>query len=114
MIEEDVFAKNLALSTEFSRYVLEHPEVGESLPPNARVILLPREDPELCRINLKMAEKQRSREPDQPVVYVYIEEIAPVKSRLVTLHLDTVGPERATSEALGGIVSHPELARGMG
>ena len=45
---------------------------------------------------------------------VNIEEIAPVKSRLVTLHLDTVGPERATSKGLGGMVSHPELARGVG
>ena len=113
MIGEDAFAKNLALSTEFSRYVLEHPEVGEALPPNVRVILLP-QDPQLCRINLKIAEKQRHREPDQPVVYVYIEEIAPVKSRLVNLHLETVGPERATSKGRGGMVSHPELARGMG
>ena len=114
MIEEEFFAKNLALSTEFSRYVLEHPEVGEALPPNARVILLPQENPELCRINLEIAEKQRRREPDQPVVYVYIEEIAPVKSRLVHLHLETVGSEGATSKALGGIASHPELPSGMG
>ncbi|MCK5119931.1 MAG: hypothetical protein KAQ78_10115 [Candidatus Latescibacteria bacterium] len=61
MMEEAIFAKNLALSTEFSRTVLEHPEVGERLPPYARVILLPQEDPELCRTNLKMAEKQQSR-----------------------------------------------------
>jgi len=90
MIEENVFAKNLALSTEFSRYVLEHPEVGESLPANARVILLPQEDPELCRTNLEIAENQRHREPDQPVVYVYIEKVAPVKSRLENLRLEAV------------------------
>ena len=46
MTEQEVFAKNLILSTEFDRYILEHPEVAEKIPLNAQVVLLPEDDKE--------------------------------------------------------------------
>ena len=35
MTEEEIFSKNLILTTEFDRYVLEHPEFTEKIPKNA-------------------------------------------------------------------------------
>ena len=87
MTEEEIFEKNLILSTEFDRYVLEHPEFAEKIPLNAQVVLLPEDDEELRKKNLEIAKTQR--EPGQPVIYVQIEKVAPQMSRLVNPILST-------------------------
>jgi hypothetical protein len=66
MVEHEIVSKNLILSTEFDKYVLEHPGFAEKIPPNALVVLLPKNDPELCATNKELA--QRQREKDQRVV----------------------------------------------
>ena len=38
MTEEEVFVKNLILSTEFDRYILEHPDIAEKIPLNAQIV----------------------------------------------------------------------------
>jgi hypothetical protein len=86
MTEQEVFTKNLILSTEFDRYILEHPELAEKIPLNAQVVLLPEDDIELCKINMEIAEKQR--EKGQQVVYVRIGGIAPQISRLTNVSLE--------------------------
>ena len=85
--EEEIFEKNLILSTEFDRYILEHPEFAEKIPVNAQIVLLPEDDEELRNKNLELAEAQR--EPGQPVIYVQIEKVAPQMSRLVNPILRT-------------------------
>lgn len=87
MTDEEIFEKNLILSTEFDRYILEHPEFAEKIPVNAQVVLLPEDDEELRNKNLEIAKAQR--EPGQPVVYVHIEKVAPQMSRLVNPVLRT-------------------------
>ena len=74
MTEQEIFSKNLVLSTEFDRYVLEHPEFAEKIPENAQVVLLPNDDQELRKTNLEIAKAQR--EPGQSVVHVEIEKLA--------------------------------------
>lgn len=86
MTEEDIFTKNLILSTEFDRYILEHPDFAEKIPLNAQVVLLPENNKELCRINMEIAEHQR--EEGQQVVYVHIGQIAPQISRLTNVSLE--------------------------
>jgi hypothetical protein len=86
MNDEIIFNKNLTLSTEFSRYVLEHPKFAEKIPENAQVILLPEYDPDLCKVNLEIAKKQREKR--QPVVYVHVEKLKPPKSRLVNPRIE--------------------------
>lgn len=81
MTDQELFTKNLKLSTEFDLYLLEHPEVAEQIPENALVVLLPEEDQELCERNLALARARR--EFGQAVVYVRIEKVAPPRSRLV-------------------------------
>lgn len=86
MTEQEIFKKNLILSTEFDRYILEHPELAEKIPLNAQIVLLPEDDQKLCRINMKIAEKQR--EAGQKVVYVHISGVAPQLSRLKDVSLE--------------------------
>jgi len=88
MNEQELFTKNLRLSTEFDLYLLEHPEVVEQIPEDALILLLPEEDPELCEKNLELA--QARREPGQPIVYIRVEKIAPPRSRLVNPRVEVV------------------------
>ncbi|HHT9158661.1 MAG TPA: DUF5647 family protein [Candidatus Brocadiaceae bacterium] len=53
MNEQEVFTKNLILSTEFDRYLLDHPAFAEKIPTNAQIVFLPEHDPELCKINME-------------------------------------------------------------
>jgi len=85
--QETVAEKNITLSFEFERYVLEHPEVLEQIPQGAEVVLLPKDDPELYRINIEAAQRSSGEKNDRPIVYVEIEALAPPRSRLINPRL---------------------------
>lgn len=86
MTERDIFVKNNILMGEFTRYMVEHPQFAAKVPNGARVVLLPKDNPELCEINKQLAEKDLA--PDQSIIYVHIERLAPQKSRLVHPQLE--------------------------
>ena len=88
MTEDELIGKNLILTTEFDRYVLEHPEFSDKIPPNAQIVLLPEDDPELSRRNQEISNVQR--EPGQPLVYVRIEKLLPPLSRLVNPRIEVL------------------------
>jgi siroheme synthase (precorrin-2 oxidase/ferrochelatase) len=93
MDEQELFNKNVTLSTEFNKYLIEHPEFVEQIPDGAVVILLPADDPELCEENLRLAEQNRKVDdvPDRPVVHVKIERLTPPPpSRLVNPTVELV------------------------
>ena len=73
---------------EFDRYILEHPEFSERIPNNALIVMQIEGDAEFNQwakeTALKVAEK------DQPVVYVTITELKPVRSRIEKLRLELV------------------------
>ena len=73
--------KHGILVTEFDRYVVEHPELAEQIPPNAQIVLQVEGDEEYNRWSIQLAEKQRER--DQPFVFVKIKGLMPAKSRLI-------------------------------
>ncbi len=82
MTKREMFESNLVLTTELSRYVLEHPEVAERIPKDAIVVILPEYDKKLAAENLKTA--KANREKNQPMVLVRVKKLAPArKSRLV-------------------------------
>ena len=81
MTKQELFRKNATLGEEFTRYVLEHPEFGEQIPKGAHIIFLPKDDPELCEENRRIAQL-RVRE-GEAMVYVEIERLLPQKSRLM-------------------------------
>ena len=89
MKEARLVERNLELSFEFTRYLLDHPELEKRIPKGAQVVLLPDYDEELKRFNLRISQQQR--EKDQPVVYVRIKRLAPDRSsRLVGTRIERV------------------------
>lgn len=96
--QETIVEKNITLSFEFERYILEHPEVLEQIPDGAQVVLLPQDDPELYRINLNAVQKAHQAGRTVPVVYVEIEALAPPRSRLVNPRL-TMQPSLRSATA---------------
>ncbi len=82
MNKKELFEKNLVLTAEFSRYVLEHPEVAKGIPKDAVIVVLPEYDKKLAEENLKLAKEMKEKK--QPIVFVRIKRLAPVrKFRLV-------------------------------
>ena len=72
---EDMVQKNIELSTEFSRYLFEHPEIERTLPRDAEIVLLPEFDVELSAHNKKLGIAMESR--GEKVVYVRVGQLRP-------------------------------------
>jgi hypothetical protein len=68
-------AKFNELFTEFTRYLITHPDFGADIPQGAEVILLDRKDPGYTNYMLKKA-------PKQGAVFIDVGKLAPVRSRL--------------------------------
>jgi len=89
MIEKKRFIeKNSMLVKEFDRYILEHPEFSDKIPDNALVVMQIEEDEEFNNWAREVA--QSIAEKDNPIVYVTITELKPVRSRIEKLKLETV------------------------
>jgi hypothetical protein len=61
MKKEQAIKKNLDLLNEFMKYAFENPNVLEGIPPEAELIILPINDPELYEYNKKTADKMMSK-----------------------------------------------------
>jgi hypothetical protein len=85
LTKDEIIERNITLSFEFSLYVMEHPSFARQIPKGAQVVLLPKDDPELCKVNREAAEKAKmvDDEPTRSMVYVEIERLRPIRSRLV-------------------------------
>jgi len=53
--------KNLDLLNEFMKYAFDNPKVLEEIPPDAEMIILPIDDPDLLEYNRKMADKIKAK-----------------------------------------------------
>jgi len=86
MTDNDFFEKLSAISSEFSKYVLEHPEIDEQIPDGAQVVLLLENDKEFNERNTSLARSQQ--EKSQPVVFVTVKKLAPAPaSRIINPEL---------------------------
>jgi len=84
---DQFFARNSKLSIEFSKYVLDHPEMDELLSDETIVIFLPEFDVELRDFNLKIAEEIQSE--GGKVLYIKLRDMAhKISSRLVGVEVD--------------------------
>lgn len=68
MIKEESVKKNLDLHAEWLRYVFENPDVLDSIPKGAVLVILPEDDPELYAENSKVIADSHSK--GIPVVVV--------------------------------------------
>lgn len=90
--EKEMIQQNIELSAEFSRYLFEHSDIEESIPPDSEVILLPEFNPELKSFNLELGKKLEST--GTKVVYIKIEKLRPkILSRMegVRVELEASG-----------------------
>jgi hypothetical protein len=85
MTKQELFRKNQQLSTEFELYLFEHPEIEESIPDNAMIVLLPEYDKELADKNIELAEA--NKEPRQTIVYVRVEKLRASRIEGLTLQM---------------------------
>ena len=72
--------KNADLVTEFDLYVREHPDFAERIPDNSLVAMLVEGDEAFNRWSQEGAKRQVEKE--QPIVYVKIKRIQPIRSRI--------------------------------
>ena len=79
--EKKMIERNIELSAEFSRYLFEHPEIENTIPINAEIILLPEFDQELKEFNLKIGKNIEAE--GGKVIYIKIINIRPntIKNR---------------------------------
>lgn len=78
--------RNAVYVREFDRYIVEHPDFAEQIPQNALVVLQIKGDDEFNDWARQAVEG--AREGNQPVVFVTITELKPVRSRIEKLHLE--------------------------
>ena len=87
MIEKKRFVeKNTTLVREFDRYIQEYPEFADKLPNNALIVMQIEEDEEFNKWARETA--QNVAEKDNPILYVTITELKPVRSRIEKLRLE--------------------------
>ena len=85
--ENEFFTRNSELSIEFSKYVLEHPEMDDLLTEEAVVVFLPEFDAELADFNSKMAKDIEGE--GGKVVYIKVKQMAPkIFSRLIGVEVE--------------------------
>lgn len=88
--QNEFFTRNSELSIEFSKYVLEHPEMDDLLTEETVVVLLPEFDTELRDFNLRMAKEIESE--GGKVLYVKVKQMAPkISSRLIGVEVGEYG-----------------------
>ena len=78
--------KNRILVREFDKYILEHPEFADNIPDNALVVMHIEGDEEFN--NWAKETAQSVAEKDNPIVYVIIAELKPVRSRIEKIKLE--------------------------
>ena len=59
--KQDMIEKNIELSSEFSRYLFDHPEIQKKIPLDVEIILLPEFDQELKEHNLQLGKSVESQ-----------------------------------------------------
>lgn len=84
--ENDFIEKNIELSSEFSRYLFDHPELSNQIPLDSELVLVPEFDTELREFNLSLGRKIEAE--GVKVTYVVIKNIHPKSySRLTDVEL---------------------------
>ena len=86
MTEQECFDKNLELATEFSKYLLAHPELEPQIPQGAQISFILENDPELTQRNLEIAKKQKAE--GQSTIFVRVKGLRQEVSRLIEPRLE--------------------------
>lgn len=86
---EEIVGRNIELSTEFSRYLFDHPELEDEIPLGAEIVLLPEFDPELRNLNWQLGKKLKDSGTE--VVYIRIGKLRPkALSRIKEARMESI------------------------
>ena len=77
-VNSEIAKRNLAMTGDVMRYLMENPKVFESLPDNFELVILPEDDPEIRIYNLELLDKYGSE--GKPIVF------ARLKANALTTH----------------------------
>jgi hypothetical protein len=69
-VNRDIATRNITLTGEIMRYLLDNPKIFESLPDNFELVVLPEDDPEISMFNLDLLKKYGSE--GKPIVFARI------------------------------------------
>lgn len=83
MKKEMAVKKNLDLFDIFMKYAFDHPNILDQIPPDAELIIFPKDDPELLKENRKLAEAMTKA--GKKIVVVELK-----KPRIAKPHLEVV------------------------
>lgn len=83
MKKEIAVRKNLDLLDTFMKYVFDHPEIFDKIPPDAELVILPKGDTELYKMNKELAESMVNE--GKKVVIVHLQRPKIARPRLASL-----------------------------
>lgn len=86
--EKRMIEKNLDLTFEFEKYVLEHPNFARRIPRNAIVSMRIDGDEPFNRWSQRLAEKHANGRKNRPVFLVKIKKMKPAASRIEQLRVE--------------------------
>jgi len=70
-IKSDIAERNIHLTGEIMKYLIDHPKVFDVLPDKFELVILPEDDPEVSLFNLELLKKYGSE--GKPVVFARIQ-----------------------------------------
>lgn len=82
------------LLIEFTRYLTEHPELAAQIPPDAQIVLLDRNDPFYSQQAIQNAQQAKHTDDlfNRPILYIEVQELAPIRSRVRKLAISANPP----------------------
>lgn len=86
MNEKSFIEINNLLVREFDKYIIEHPEFAENIPDNALLVMQYEGDDAFNQWARSAVEQ--AAEKGNPIVYITITELKPVRSRIKKLKLE--------------------------
>ena len=75
MTPDELVKKNMDLHAEWMRYVFDHPEVLDRIPPGAQLVIIPTDEPALAQANEQTLRSLRAK--GLPVAVVRLKSPAP-------------------------------------
>jgi hypothetical protein len=69
-VKSDIAERNIHLTGEIMKYLIDHPKVFDVLPDKFELVILPEDDPEVSLFNLELLRKYGSE--GKPVVFARI------------------------------------------
>lgn len=92
-VERELTARQLELIFEFERYLLEHPRLAERIPDEAVICFQVKGDETFNAWSRRLAQERAEKE-HKPVVYVAIQRLRPISSRIERVELTHVARHR--------------------